>query len=502
MTSSYTVIRGGLVLAHAQAKAEPLDILIKNGEIEAMGPPGLPAPSEATVVQADDQLLHPGLINAHTHGHGTYAKAMGDRWSLELLLTAGPWINGDRHLEDKYLSTQLNAAEMLLKGCTASYDLYSEVPVPTAEGMNAVAQAYVDAGMRATVAPMMADLSFYQSVPGLIEALPEDLQTFVAQLAPQSFRATLSGLTDFLDQQRNPDRIRVALAPTIPMLCSDEFLQTCGEISAERNIGLHSHVGESYVQALTGMKRYGTTIVQHLDKLGLISPRFTLAHAIWLDERDLDILAVRGAMVAHNPGSNMRLGNGIADVNSMLERGITVGLGTDGSNSGDNQNMYEAMRLTSFSSKVRGPDTERWVTTAQALYAATEGSARCLGMGEQLGRLEPGRKADIVFLDLAHINWIPHNNTVNQLVHLEDGLALRHVMVDGQFAVRDRQLTQVNMPRLRQQVEQAQERITRNTYDKRHITEKLAKAVGSFCLCLGHDRYHVQRWAHPKQDLT
>ena len=94
---------------------------------------------------------------------------------------------------------------------------------------------------------------------------------------------------------------------------------------------------------------------------------------------------------------------------------------------------------------------------------ATEGSARCLGMGEQLGRLEPGRKADIVFLDLAHINWIPHNNTVNQLVHLEDGLALRHVMVDGQFAVRDRQLTQVNMPRLRQQVEQAQERITRNT---------------------------------------
>ncbi|WP_210437440.1 amidohydrolase family protein, partial [Escherichia coli] len=128
---------------------------------------------------------------------------------------------------------------------------------------------------------MMADLSFYQSIPGLIEALPEDLQTFVAQLAPQSFRATLSGLTDFLDQQRNSDRIRVALAPTIPMLCSDEFLQTCGEISAERNIGLHSHVGESYVQALTGMKRYGTTIVQHLDKLGLISPRFTLAHAIW-----------------------------------------------------------------------------------------------------------------------------------------------------------------------------------------------------------------------------
>ncbi|WP_394063607.1 amidohydrolase family protein [Alcaligenes sp. WGS1538] len=502
MTSTYTVIRGGLVLAHAQAQAEPLDILIKDDEIQAMGPPGLTAPAEAAVVRAEDQLLHPGLINAHTHGHGTYAKAMGDRWSLELLLTAGPWINGDRHLEDKYLSTQLNAAEMLLKGCTASYDLYSEIPVPSAEGMAAVAQAYQDAGMRATVAPMMADLSFYQSVPGLIQAMPEELQDFVRRLAPQPFEATLAGLAGFLDQRHDPDRIRVALAPTIPMLCSDEFLQACGRISLERGIGLHSHVGESYVQALTGMKRYGTTIVQHLDKLGLLSPRFTLAHAIWLDERDMDILAERDAMIAHNPASNMRLGNGIADLHAMLERGITVGLGTDGSNSGDNQNMYEAMRLASFSSKVRGPDTARWVTTRQALAAATEGSARCLGLGTQLGRLEAGRKADIVFLDLAHINWIPHNDTVNQLVHLEDGLALRHVMVGGRFAVRDRQLTQVDMAQLRRQVEQAQERIERNTRDKRRVTEQLARAVGAFCLCLGHDRYHVQRWAHPDQSLT
>lgn len=501
MSETYIVIRGGVVLAHAEAKAERTDILIKGDEIIAMDAPGMPAPAHATVVDASDMLLHPGLVNAHTHGHGTYAKAMGDRWTLELLLTAGPWINGDRHFEDKYLSTQLNAAEMLLKGCTASYDLYSEIPVPSAEGMAAVAQAYYDAGMRATVAPMLADMSFYQSVPGLIEAMPDALQEFVRGLSSQAYETTLAGIAAFLDGSYDDERIRVALAPTIPMLCSDEFLRACAYISEERGIGLHSHVGESYVQALTGMKRYGTTIVQHLDKLRLLSSRFTLAHAIWLDERDLDLIAERGAMIAHNPGSNMRLGNGIAALYDMLQRGIPVGLGTDGSNSGDNQNMYEAMRLASFSSKVRGPDISRWVTTRQAMVAATEGSAQCLGFGNRLGRLEVGRKADIVFLDLSHVNWIPHNDTVNQLVHLEDGLALRHVMVGARFVVRDRKLTQIDIHHLRAQVEQARERIERNTRDKQRIVSQLAEAVNTFCLCMGHDGYHVQRWAHPAQTL-
>jgi cytosine/adenosine deaminase-related metal-dependent hydrolase len=419
---------------------------------------------------------------------------------LELLLTAGPWINGDRQLEDKYFSTQLNAAEMLLKGCTACYDLYSEIPVPTAEGMAAVAQAYLDAGMRTTVAPMLADLSFYQSVPGLIEALPTSLQHAVCSLEPQPFETAMARLAPFLMRSFDPDRIRLALAPTIPMLCSDDFLRAIGRLSEELDIGLHSHVGESYLQALTGLKRYGTTIVRHLDKLKLLSSRFTLAHAIWLDQRDLDTVAERGAMVVHNPGSNMRLGNGIADIHQALRLGVPVGLGTDGSNSGDNQNMYEAMRLASFSSKVRGPDISRWVTTRQAFHAATEGSARCLGFEGRVGRLEPGYKADIVFLDLGHVNWIPCNDVVNQLVHVEEGAALRHVMVGGEFAVRDRQLTHIDMAWLRREVGKAKERIRRNTHDKRVLTESLAKAVNAFCLCHGNDRYHVQRWAHPSQN--
>ena len=118
----------------------------------------------------------PGLINGHTHGHGNLAKGMGDRWTLELLLVAGSWINGGRTLEDKYLTTYVGALEMLMKGCTACYDLTAEFPLPTVEGLDACAQAYRDAGMRAVVAPMVAEYSFYESIPGLLEMLPPGLQ--------------------------------------------------------------------------------------------------------------------------------------------------------------------------------------------------------------------------------------------------------------------------------------------------------------------------------------
>src|SRR5262249_31325433 len=130
---------------------------------------------------------------------------------------------------------------------------------------------------------------------------------------------------------------------------------------------------------------------------------------------------------AHNPGSNLRLGNGLADVRGMLERKVNVGIGTDGASCSDNLNMYESMRLASMVSKTQGPDTDRWLTTDEVLAAATEGSARALGFAGKLGRIARGYKADIVFLDLANVNWMPLNNTTNQLVHTEDGSAVRHV---------------------------------------------------------------------------
>lgn len=491
----YQVIRGGWVLRGADAQATPLDILLKGDTIIELGAPDFEVPAGAREIDARGKLLHPGLINAHTHGYGSYTKGMGDRWNLELLLTVGPWLNADRTLQDKSLSATLNAAEMLLKGCTACYDLYAEAPVPTTEGMLAVAQAYQAAGMRATIAPMTSDTSFYRAIPGLLEALPAASREQVLSFAPQDYRITLAQLEGFLKTSFDQDRIKVALAPTIPLLCSDAFLLACRDTSRELGIGIHTHIAESKLQALTYQDRYGCSVVQHLHKLEMLSPDFVLAHGVWMDEGDLELIGGAGSSVAHNPGCNMRLGSGIANVWAMLDHGINVGIGTDGSSSSDNQNMYEAQRQAALVSRVNGLPPERWIGAREAFYAATEGSARTLGFGGILGRLDPRYKADIVFLDLSHVNWIARNDVVNQLVYAEDGTAVEHVMVGGQFVVRDRQLANVDLHVIQQHIQQAKERLQVSTTGHKELADSLSKTVGQFCSCLAQPAYSVDRWA-------
>src|SRR5438067_11624156 len=191
---AHTIIRGGRVLDIDKGTAEPADLLIEDDTIREIGPPGLAAPEGATVISAERKLIHPGLVNAHTHAHGNLAKGMGDRWTLELLLTAAPWIGGNRGPEDSHLSAQLGAVEMVLKGCTACYDLVFEWPSPSAEGMALVASAYGEVGMRAVIAPMIADRTFFEAIPGLAEALPQPLRERVAALRLAPAEATLNAV--------------------------------------------------------------------------------------------------------------------------------------------------------------------------------------------------------------------------------------------------------------------------------------------------------------------
>ena len=494
-SSAATIIRGGRVLDARAHRADAADVLVAGDTITEIGAPGLAAPSDATVVDARGKLLHPGLINAHTHAHGNLAKGMGDRWTLELLLTAGLWISGGRSLEDKHLSAKLGAVEMVLKGCTASYDLPLEFPAPTPEGLEAVGSAYAAVGMRAVVAPMVADRTFYEAIPGLMEVLPPELQQDVEKLRPAPWKTSIDNMRRALAGWKlDRDQVRPAVAPTIPHHCSDEFIRACVDLAREHGVGLHTHVAESKVQAIVGLRRYGKTLTAHLDDLGVVGPRFTVAHGVWLDGDDMKRLGDAGASVAHNPGSNMRLGNGLADMRSMLERRVNVGIGTDGANCSDNLNMYEAMRLASFASKAQRPDVERWVTTDEVALAATEGSARALGFEGKLGRLAPGYKADIVFLDLGHVNWIPLNDPTNQLVHTEDGSAVAHVMVGGRMIVQDRRLTTVDVAALAREVENARERLARVNAPGKDLYERLAVIVGRFCPGLAHTPYHITRY--------
>ena len=250
-----TVIRGGRLIDIAAHSAPPVDILIEGDSIAEVGPPGLAAPASAATVDATGKLMMPGLVNAHTHGHGNLGKGMGDRWTLELLLNAGPWTSGNRTLEDKYLSTLIGAIEMIRKGCTAAYDLTYEFPAPTPDGLEAMGRAYSDAGMRAVVAPMMADRTFYEAIPGLYDSLPAALQKEVDGFRLAPYDVSLAACRAVLDDWPfDRERIRPALAPTIPHHCQEAFLTAARDLAREYDVGFHTHLLESKGQAIAGLK--------------------------------------------------------------------------------------------------------------------------------------------------------------------------------------------------------------------------------------------------------
>lgn len=488
--SDIQVLRGGQVLDVEHRRVASADVLIEGDRIIEVGAPGLAAPERAREVSASNRLIMPGLVNAHTHGHGSFGKGLGDKWSLELLLNASPWTSGGFTIEDKRLAAQLNAAEMVLKGCTAAYDMYFEFPTATVDGMEAVVAGYRDVGLRVSLAPMMADITLFRAIPGLLEALPEPLRSRAASMSAAPFEAHLSVCRQILEKWRfDRSEARPALAPTIPLHCTDAFLTGCRDLAREFGTGLQMHLAESKVQAVSAQARYGKTLAAHLDALGLLSPSFTGAHCVWLEDDDMQRMADRGAMIAHNPGSNLRLGSGIARARTMLEHGIAVGIGTDGSGSSDNQNMFEALRMAAFVSRTKQAVPADWLGTWEVLEMGTRGGARVLGQSGQIGEVAPGYKADLVLLDLTHVNYVPLNDIANQIVNCEDSSAVHSVMIGGRMVLEDGAFVSFDFDALRRRVAAAVTRLHRENSEKREVAEMMARYVSSHCVglaCRGH----------------
>lgn len=455
------LIRGGQVLGPTLAAVEPADVLVEGDRIAAVGA-RLSAPEQAREVDARGCLVLPGLVNAHTHAHNNLLKGSAERWTLEELLNHGTALNANRTVEDHYLSAALGAVEMLRTGCTAAYDLFTAVPAPTEEAVEAVVRAYMDVGLRAVIAPAVADLVFYHTVPGLLGLLPPELRKGVESLqAPAT--GTLLRLTENVLKRWDRSaggRIRLAVAPTIPGQCSDEFLTGCVSLAREYGAGLHTHLAETKVQAVHAQERWGKTIVARLADVGALGPHFVGAHGVWLTDEDISRLADAGASVAHNPASNLRLGSGIAPVREMLDRGVNVALGTDGSMSSDNQNLFEAMRLAALVSTVRSRhDAERWLDARAAWTLATAGSARALRLGADLGALAPGRKADLVLVRHDSPFLRPLNHAVNALVYAETGADVDTVLADGRVVMERGRILTVDEARLRERAQAAADRV-------------------------------------------
>ena len=491
------LIHGARVLRSTSFTFEPLDLIVEGDTIRDLVPPGIVKDASMTRLDATDRLLIPGLVNGHNHAQATLGKGVFDRYTLELYLNTVPWSAARRSLEDKYLSAILGAAEMIRKGCTASYDMFAEFPVPTVEGVNAVARAYADAGMRATIAPMMADRSFYEAIPGLLDFLPEPMRSDAARIRFSPHEESIAACRKILSAwEHSHDQIRPALGPTIPHHCTDAFLIACRDLARDHDIGMQMHIGESKMQAIVAQRVYGKSLVAQIDSLGLIGPKFCVSHGVWLDDDDRARIGERGASISHNPGSNMKLGAGMADMRGMLGRGINVAIGTDGASSSDNLNVFEAMRTASYISRVQDRPVEQWISSREVLRAATEGGARALGF-ERIGRLDVGYKADIVFLDLASLNYTPLNDAVNQVVFCEDGTGVDSVMIGGRLVLEHGRHTTINLPALRQQAAAAIERLAAVNAESRATFDRLQPFVGQYCSGLSASPYHVHRFCGP-----
>lgn len=337
---SRMVITGGLVADLASGTAAARDLMVEDGRIAAVAAPGSLDASDAPTHDASDRLILPGFVNSHTHGHANLAKGVADRWTLEASLTNGPWMGGSRDIETIYLSTLIGALDMLSKGCTACFDLVYEFPRPTVAGFMAVARAYADAGIKAVLAPMVADKTLFTAIPGLAASLPPDLRESVGRFALGDGNATLEAVEAIIAERANlPHGISLALAPTIPHHCSERFLLRHAELAERHDLPIHMHVAESRLQASVARDLWGQSPVGYLAERGVLGPHFIAAHAVWLDGADLDLLAAHHCRIAHIPASNFRLGAGVAHVRPMLDRGIGVGLATDGANSSDALSM-------------------------------------------------------------------------------------------------------------------------------------------------------------------
>jgi cytosine/adenosine deaminase-related metal-dependent hydrolase len=251
-----------------------------------------------------------------------------------------------------------------------------------------------------------------------------------------------------------------------------------------------SHVGESKANTAIARRYYredGGSAIKHLARVGLLNERFTLAHGVWLMREEIELIAERGAHVALNPSSNLKTGSGIAPVREYLQAGVKLGLGTDNSSCSDVQNLFQAMKLFALNC---GDDGRK------AFAAATLGSAQAIGLGDEVGRIAPGRKADITLLSLRDPAFAPLNDAVRQLVYTEPGRAVRHVIVDGRLVIENGRATTVDEDDLYRSIERLMPALSRELEAIRKRNEPLMPYLleanrRTAALDLGMDRFRI-----------
>jgi 5-methylthioadenosine/S-adenosylhomocysteine deaminase len=423
-----------LTLDGADRFIERGSILVDGPTISAVGEVDSNARRNvARIIDGSRFLAAPGLVNAHMHTPGGLSAGTQDCASHPAFMWLNQADTSGRTGREIYVSAMLNAAQMLLGGITTAIDHFPAQNFGP-EDVAAVVEAYSECGMRMVLGMRIFDDDFADIFPSdrpLPADLAEDLKR-LAPLPPKPLPETRALLEQSIARYHQPERrLSVFPSPTNPVRCSDELLVMCRDLAERHDLGIHTHLLESKIQTTVAQRRYGCTMVQHLERLGLLSPRLSCAHTIWIEQEDIDRLAKHGAVVVHNPESNLKLGTGVAPIAQMLASGVTVALGTDGSVTNDNLVLHEAIRLAAILGRTSQGDRRQWVTARQALAMATEGGAKAVQMAGRIGRIEPGYRADLVLYDLDTPAWTPLNDPVQQMVFAESGGSVDTVIVDG-----------------------------------------------------------------------
>jgi 5-methylthioadenosine/S-adenosylhomocysteine deaminase len=411
----------------------PGAVEIEHGLISWIGDPWQVPPTSGTEVRQLGGLLMPGLVNCHGHSPMALLRSAGDGLPLARWLQESIWPREARlEDEDVYWGMLLGATELLCNGVTTTCEQYRHP--------SAVVDAVVEAGIRTVYTPAIFDVPDASA-----ENTWEALLAAACQLAD-----TLAG---------KHDRLQMGFGPHAAYTVTPEGLRAIAAEARARDALLQIHLSETAAECKVVLDRYGMSAPALLASEGILEGRVLAAHAVWLDDADLALLAEHDVAVAHCPGSNGKLGSGIAPLRALLDRGIRVGLGTDGPASNDDLHLWDEMRLAPLLARAIAGDPEA-VSSAAALRLATRGGGEALGL--PVGALEVGRPADVIRLRTDDARFSPAVNDAELLGHLVwagAGYLVTDVWVAGAPVVESGVCTTVDSDRARTEVGQRARRL-------------------------------------------
>jgi cytosine/adenosine deaminase-related metal-dependent hydrolase len=415
-------------------------VLVEDDRVVAVGagaPPADFAPDRR--IDARGKVVLPGLVNTHHHLPQTLTRNVRSvqeaplfRWLTELYLV---WRQAPAEAVD--VAARVGLGELLLTGCTTTTDHLYLFPRGQHRLIDLEIAAARDLGIR--FQPTRGSMSRGQSQGGLP---PDD--------TVQDEDTILADSRRLVREHHDPKpraMTRIALAPCSPFSVTDDLMRRTAELARAEGVRLHTHLAETLDENAYCLEMYGCRPAEYLRRLGWLGGDVWLAHCVHLNDEEIALFGETGTGVAHCPSSNFRLGSGIAPVRKMLDAGVPVGLGVDGSASNDTSNMLAEARQAMLAHRL-GADPSAWVTAEEALWMATRGGARCLGR-DDIGSLEPGRAADLILIDQRRLSYAgAGDDPLAALVFSPWPEPVDTVMVNGRVVVEGGQLLGVDVPAL------------------------------------------------------